>query len=78
MNICHSRNEGQKTDGLTEGVGQLSMMVGDTLIGAFEGLMNGENFFKGVIRGLIQLTKKLAAAAAAALVLALLLPRWKR
>ena len=66
-----------KTDGLTEGVGQLSMMVGDTLIGAFEGLMNGENFFKGVIRGLIQLTKKLAAAAAAALVLALLLPGGK-
>ena len=63
-----------KTDGLSEGIGQLSMMVGDTLIGAFEGLLNGENFFKSVIRGLISLTKRLAAAAAAAAVLALLLP----
>ena len=63
-----------KTDGLSEGIGQLSMMVGDTLIGAFEGLLNGENFFKSVIRGLISLTKRLAAAAAAAAVLAFLLP----
>lgn len=73
MNIVMPKMKVQ-TKGLSEGVEQLSMMVGDTLIGAFEGLMNGENFFKSVIRGLISLTKKLAAAAAAAAVLALLLP----
>lgn len=68
---------GTVSEKLNEGIKQLSMMVGDTLISAFEGLMNGENFFNSVIRGLISLTKKLAAAAAAAAVLAFLLPGGK-
>jgi len=63
-----------QTNTLNEGVLQLSMAFGETLMSSFEGLMNGENFFKSVIRGVLQLTKKLAAAAAAALVLNALLP----
>ena len=59
---------------LSDATIHLAMSVGDTLMSAFEGLMNGENFFKSVINGLIALTKRLLAAAAAAFVLSVLLP----
>jgi tape measure domain-containing protein len=65
---------GTVTDRLSQSTMKLAMTIGDTLVNSFEGLMNGENFFQSVIRGLMALTKRLAAAAAAAAVLALLLP----
>lgn len=65
---------GTVTDRLSESTMKLAMTIGDTLINSFEGLMNGENFFQSIIKGLMALTKRLLAAAAAAAVLALLLP----
>ena len=59
---------------LSDATIHLAMSVGDTLMGAFQGLMNGENFFDSIINGIINLTKRLAAAAAAAFILNALLP----
>ena len=54
-----------------------SNMVGEEIsnafMGAFESMMQGENFFKSLIKGLMALIKKLVAAAIAAFVLSTLL-----
>lgn len=59
---------------LSDATVHLAFAFGDTLMSAFQGLMNGENFFDSIINGIINLTKRLAAAAAAAFILNALLP----
>lgn len=54
-----------------------SNMVGEEIsnafMGAFESMLEGENFFKSLIKGLVALIKKLVAAAIAAFVLSTIL-----
>jgi TP901 family phage tail tape measure protein len=58
-------------------LGLTSQMVGDEISGAFmnafSSMMEGENFFKSLIKGLVALIKKLVAAAIAAFVLSTIL-----
>jgi TP901 family phage tail tape measure protein len=70
----------KKTDELKEKFLNLALtsnMVGEEIsnafMGAFESMMEGENFFKSLIKGLMALIKKLIAAAVAAFVLSTLL-----
>lgn len=59
------------------GLALTSNMVGEEIsnafMGAFESMMQGENFFKSLIKGLMALIKKLVAAAIAAFVLSTIL-----
>ena len=59
------------------GLALTSNMVGEEIsnafMGAFESMLEGENFFKSLIKGLMALIKKLIAAAIAAFVLSTLL-----
>ena len=61
---------------LLEATGQSAAVVGEGIKGAFlnafEGMMEGENVFKQLIKGLVALIKKLIAAALAAFVLSTL------
>ena len=70
----------QKADELKDKFLNLALtsnMVGQEIssafMGAFESMMQGENFFKSLIKGLVALIKKLIAAAIAAFVLSTLL-----
>ncbi len=47
--------------------------ISNAFMGAFESMMQGENFFKSLIKGLMALIKKLVAAAIAAFVLSTIL-----
>jgi len=59
------------------GLALTSNMVGEEIsnafMGAFESMLEGENFFKSLIKGLMALIKKLVAAAIAAFVLSTIL-----
>lgn len=76
----HMKNLGTETDVMKEKFLNLALtsnMVGEEIsnafMGAFESMMQGENFFKSLIKGLMALIKKLVAAAIAAFVLSTIL-----
>lgn len=76
----HMKNLGEESDKIKEKFLNLALtsnMVGEEIsnafMGAFESMLQGENFFKSLIKGLMALIKKLVAAAIAAFVLSTLL-----
>ena len=76
----HMKNLGTETDVMKEKFLNLALtsnMVGEEIsnafMGAFESMLEGENFFKSLIKGLMGLIKKLVAAAIAAFVLSTIL-----
>ena len=76
----HMKNLGNESDKIKEKFLNLALtsnMVGEEIsnafMGAFESMLEGENFFKSLIKGLMALIKKLVAAAIAAFVLSTLL-----
>jgi len=76
----HMKNLGTESDVIKEKFLNLALtsnMVGEEIsnafMGAFESMLEGENFFKSLIKGLVALIKKLVAAAIAAFVLSTIL-----
>jgi len=62
---------GETVNETTKSVSNLTLMIARDLAGAFEAVLNGENFFRSMIETLKELVKRLLAAAAAAALLAL-------
>lgn len=76
----HMKNLGNESDKIKDKFLNLALtsnMVGEEIsnafMGAFESMLEGENFFKSLIKGLMGLIKKLIAAAIAAFVLSTIL-----
>jgi len=62
---------GETVKETTNQVSNLTLMIARDLSGAFQAVLNGENFFRSMIETLKELVKRLLAAAAAAALLAL-------